>query len=70
MMSPSKQNKTKKILFVTALWCNWLRSYAVSKTTEICLILGQFPGMLYLYTGSQGVKKVFVTLFFYLQPHY
>ena len=31
---------------------------AVGKTTEISLVFLRFPSMIYLYTGSQGVKGV------------
>ena len=33
-----------------------LRSYAVGKTTEICLILGRSPGMIYSYPGSSDAR--------------
>jgi len=44
----------------TTLQCNLLRSYAVGKTTEICLILGRFPSTMYLCTGNQDVKILIV----------
>jgi len=40
----------------TALYLNQERSYAVGKTSEICLILAQFPSPIYLHACSKHVK--------------
>jgi len=41
----------------TTLYRNWLRSHAVAKTHENCLIFGSFQSTIYSYVGSKRVNN-------------